>query len=74
MLKEQNDQRTVLPIAYFIPLIPLLVACTVSIAAIVAIVSRYPGLVELELKSGVNSGAITIDGRSPSIALPPGKQ
>jgi len=70
-MSKQNNRSAVLPAAYFIPLIWVVV---LSIVGITAIASRYPGLIELELKLGVNSGAVKIDGRSPSIALPPGKQ
>jgi len=70
-MRKPNDQIVVSPTVYFIPLIWVVVS---GIVGITAITSHYPGLIELELKLGVNSGAVKIDGRSPSVALPPGKQ
>lgn len=70
-MSKPNNKTAALPAAYYIPLILLVVLGAVGITAVL---SRYPGLIELELKLGVNSGAVKIDGRLPSAALPPGKQ
>jgi hypothetical protein len=70
-MRKQKNQSAVLPAAYLVPLILVVFS---GIVGTTAVASRYPGLIELELKLGVNSGAVKIDGRSSSIALPPGKQ
>ena len=71
MSRKPKKQSAALPAAYYIPLILL---GFLGVIGITAVVSRYPGLIRFELKIGVNSGVAEIDGRSPSAALPPGKQ
>jgi hypothetical protein len=70
-MRKLKNQSAILPAAYLAPLIWVVFS---GIVGITAVASRYPGLIELELKLGVNSGVVRVDGRSPSIALPPSKQ
>ena len=66
MSRKKNRKISLPPLHY----IPLLLAITLVSVGAAAILSRYPGLIELELKFGANSGGIKIDGRQPSAALP----